>query len=162
MELKAAIFAAISSRPFSSDKKTKCTVALLKIVYGMRSSLNPTIISNGYRRCGMHPIDYGMIVSNCKTSPTVAQSRKMYTAFDEAVLRFRQDCQLTEQFMNQKGIPTVSGDRRRVPHDQRAIQHQRAAILTDHRDATNMLTFLERSGIPRPNTETRLVLPRLL
>ncbi len=43
----------------------------------------------------------------------------------------------------------------------RAIQHKWTAILIHHRDATNILTFLEQRGIPRPSTKARLTLLRL-
>ena len=115
----------------SSDAKKKIIRGLKMIVVTLQSVYKADIIKDGYKNTGQYPLDFRKAMSKCTTALTAEQLATLESKLPAVVELFREHGRVTEEQMDQLGVISVdlSGDRRTMPKDCRALHQQRAVIM---------------------------------
>ncbi len=113
---------------FSSEKTTKIVHALMKIVKVTADVRRPSTIRNGYKLTGMYPVSFEKAMSQCQRSLSEAEYKTMEDAVPLAMLEFRDNGFISEEWMNERGIVNVN-PAGTMAKDEKALHQQRAVIF---------------------------------
>jgi hypothetical protein len=113
--------------------KQRIETSVLAITTALQMSVNPQRIRDGFRISGQYPLSFDIIMGRCYYRPEPTQMNVMREKTDDCVSYFMQHGQLTEEFMDSKGICSLNNTNNstRPPHDLRPIHQQRAVLLTN-------------------------------
>jgi len=120
-------------RPHMKDggKLQKTINGLQKVACALQTVMNRRILEGGFKQIGFVPYKPEKILAQCKVAPTPQEKRDILAALPELGRIFAREGHVTEATYTALGIAShASGDRRQAPKDQRAIQSQRAVLLT--------------------------------
>jgi hypothetical protein len=159
-----AILARFHSR-IGNQKSRFISKGIVKIVKSLARVVNFQIVMHGFHRIGVYPLSAHQCLSNC--DPTIL---KQYNAVDienivdkipalsQLFLDETTGGQITEEQMDQAGIPSVaSNDRRLAPKDKRTQNQQRAVMLSNQasrRRRKDWLQARKKRDDKDPNTAT--------
>lgn len=110
---------------------------MVKIVKSLARVVNFQIIIHGFNRIGVYPLSAEKCLSNCDESVLKQFDAEMIEeiiykipGLVEHLLDESNGGQVTEQVMDEVGIPSIErDDRRTTPKDQRTQNQQRAVML---------------------------------
>jgi hypothetical protein len=120
-------------RPYMKDggKLLKTINGLQKVACALQHVMSRKILQGGFKQIGFVPYKPSTILAQCKVAPSHDEKEAILAALQELGRSFARDGHVTEATYAALGIAShARGDRRQAPKDQRAIQSQRAVLLT--------------------------------
>lgn len=129
------VFAARHS--FGATKRGWLVKSLIRVHDAVKETLTCDLIRDGYVSIGQYPAtteegwvdNYKKQMRKCTAKLTEEQKVHMRNNFNLVVQKFRNNGVVTEQDMDEWGIPSVHNSTNSVKKDQRALHQQRAVIM---------------------------------
>jgi hypothetical protein len=140
---------------------------MVKIVKSLARVVNFQIIIHGFNRIGVYPLSAEKCLSNCDESVLKQFDAEMIEeiifkipGLVEQLLDESNGGQVTEQVMDEVGIPSIErDDRRTTPKDQRTQNQQRAVMLNHPAARKRRKEWLSTKKMREEQKRTKGVIP---
>jgi hypothetical protein len=148
----------------SSGKASFFAEGVVKIARSLGRVINFQIISHGFERIGMYPLNATKCISNCDSATlkeysheTICHIYSKISELSKCFLDIENGGQITEAQMDAAGIPIVhTYDIRTAPKDQRTQSHQRAVLLTNPASLLRRKAWLTKQELKKSQIATDL------
>lgn len=128
-----------SQSSLSAEKRRNISKGLIKVARSLARVVNFQIVSHGFQRIGVYPLDHTRCIRNMDEQVlrqydkvTLDSIIAKIPQLAEVYLDEETGGQISESQMDEFGIPrTVNDDKRSAPKDQRSQSNQRAVMLSN-------------------------------
>ena len=144
----------------SVEKRERIIRGVIKIARSLGRVVNFQIVSHGFQRVGLYPVDAKVCISNMDHDSLHQFDNMTLNDFVSKVpdlaTSFLEQGQITEKQFDDVGIPkSVSDDRRSLPKDERCLSYQRAVMITNQFSRKRRQNWLAKRHINQVNTLQR-------
>lgn len=144
----------------STEKRRNISKGIVKIARSLNKVVNLHIVSHGFQRIGLYPLDTRKCLGNMDLAALRAFSKQQIDSFVEKVseltvafLDEENGGQITEGQFDEAGIPQCeTDDRRTLPKDARCLSNQRAVLISNPASRKRRQDWLKKRGKSAQNT----------
>lgn len=140
----------------TTEKRRNISKGVVKIVRSLNKVVNLHVVSHGFQRIGLYPLNTRKCLENMDTAALKAFSKEQIDSIVEKVpelavafLDEEKGGQITEAQFDEAGIPQcMTDDRRTLPKDARCLSHQRAVLISNPASRKRRQEWLKKKEKP--------------